>query len=118
MLNWKGLFRSHILERGWDYANEGSVADLVKTDDSISAVVRESEYYKDRVFYAYSDRPGYIDYYNAMLFESDLNSLLRSRIGTLIDNESYMNAFNASMYALDEDVSYEEVMCEMLRKYR
>ena len=34
MLNWKGLFRSHILERGWDYASDGSVTDLVKTDDS------------------------------------------------------------------------------------
>ena len=44
MLNWKGLFRSHILERGWDYANDGSVADIVKTDDSISAVVQGSEY--------------------------------------------------------------------------
>lgn len=206
MLNWKGLFRSHILERGWDYASDGSVTNLVKTDDCISAVVQGSEYYKvkirysgaeitdgycscpyaakgewckhmaavlyladngmtsggalamsahgaeiqnikeiigsadrksieklliylanqddrtesfirahlgigmfsdvkqiekeiDSVFNAYSGRSGYIDYYSAMSFESDLNSLLRNRIGELIDNESYMDAFNTSMYA-------------------
>ena len=208
MLNWKGLFRAHILERGMDYACDGSVTDLVKTDDSITAVVHGSEYYKvkirysgfeitdgycscpyaakgewckhmaavlyladsdmasgglravsgktavmqnikeiiesanrkeleelllhlarqdhrtesfiranlkggrgaasdvkkiekeiDSVFNVYSDRSGYIDYYCAMSFASDLNSLLRNRIGELIDNESSMDAFNASMYA-------------------
>lgn len=206
MLNWKHLFRSHILERGWEYANYGAVTDLVKTDDSISAVVHGSEYYKvkirysgteitdgycscpyaakgewckhmaavlykvdsgtvpdeglgssdsitdqqsirdiimsadrkeleallleladrddrtksfirsnlgkgkssdvrqiekeiDGIFNAYSDRSGYIDYYSAMSFESDLNSLLRNRIRALIDNEEYMAAFDASMYA-------------------
>lgn len=206
MLEWKGLFRPHILERGWEYANDGSVTGLVKTGNSISAVVLGSEYYKvkisysgdeltdgycscpyaakgewckhmaavlyladsgmtsevtfslsdqhagvqsikeiiesadrkeieelliqladqddrtesfiranlraekssdvkkiekeiDRVFNAYSDRSGYIDYYSAMAFETDLNSLLRNRIGELVDNESYMDAFNASMYA-------------------
>ena len=206
MLNWKGLFRSHILDRGWVYANDGSVRDIVKTEDSISAVVQGSEYYKvkirysgseltdgycscpyaakgewckhmaavlymtdsvmtqeddfalsdrhvniqnikeiiktadrreleemllqlanqdnrtesfiranlgsgktsdvkqikkeiDKVFYTYSDRSGYIDYHSAMAFETDLDSLLRNRIGALIDNMSYMDAFNASMYA-------------------
>ena len=206
MLNWKQLFRSHILERGWEYANYGAVADLIKTEDTISAVVQGSEYYKvrirysgaeitdgycscpyaakgewckhmaavlykadsgispgeetgslnpatslksmmeiitsadrkelesllleiasrddrtesfirsnlgkgksadvkqiekeiDGVFHAYSDRSGYIDYYNAMSFESDLNSLLRNRIRALIDDEEYMAAFDASMYA-------------------
>ena len=34
-----------------------------------------------------------------MSFESDLNSLLRNRIRTLIDNEEYMSAFETSMYA-------------------
>lgn len=206
MLNWKQLFRSHILERGWEYANYGAVTDLVKTEDTISAVVQGSEYYKvrikysgteitdgycscpyaakgewckhmaavlyktdsgmspvkeadysdsaasiksireiiksadrkelealllelasrdsrtesficsnlgkgkssdvkqiekeiDGIFHAHSDRSGYIDYYSAMSFESDLNSLLRNRIRTLIDNEEYMSAFEASMYA-------------------
>ena len=150
MLKWRELFRSHILERGWDYAKEGNVTDLVKTDDSISAVVKGGEHYKvkirysgseitdgycscpyaakgewckhmaavlflaesgsssdvkqiekeiDGVFYAYGDRTGYIDYYNAMSFASDLDSLIRNRIGALIDDESYMDAFNASIYA-------------------
>ena len=49
MLNWKGLVRSHILERGWDYASDGSFTDFVKTDDSISAVVQGSEYYKVKI---------------------------------------------------------------------
>ena len=44
MLKWRELFRSHILERGWDYAKEGNVTDLVKTDDSISAVVKGGEH--------------------------------------------------------------------------
>ena len=206
MLNWKHLFRSHILERGREYANYGAVTDLVKTDDSISAVVHGSEYYKvrirysgteitdgycscpyaskgewckhmaavlykidsqsvsdeglassdttteqqsigdiimsadrkelealllelaarddrtesfirsnlskgkssdvkqiekeiDGIFHAYSDRSGYIDYYSAMSFESDLNSLLRNRIRALIDNDEYREAFDASIYA-------------------
>ena len=206
MLNWKPLFRSHILERGREYAKYGAVRDLAKTDDSISAVVQESEYYKVRirysgteitdgycscpyaskgewckhmaavlyeidsgavseenpgsfnqaaeiqsikeliksadrkeldalllelagrddrtesfirsnlgkdkssdvkqteneieeVFRAYSDQSGFIDYYNAMSFEIDLNNLLRNRIGALIDNDEYMAAFDASMYA-------------------
>ena len=206
MLNWKGLFRHHILERGWEYANYGAVRDIVKTDDGISAVVQGSEYYSVRISYSgteiidgycscpyaangewckhmaavlycvesgdtslesyvipgqeadiqsiteliksadrkqieellmhlahqddrieslirsnlvkgksadvkqiekeidivfktYSDRSGFIGYHNAMAFESDINNLLRNRIGTLIDNESYMEAFNASMYA-------------------
>ncbi len=34
MLNWKQLFRSHILERGWEYANYGAVTDLVKTKNA------------------------------------------------------------------------------------
>ena len=206
MLNWKPLFRSHILERGREYANFGAVRDLVKTDDSISAVVQGGEYYKVRirysgteitdgycscpyaskgewckhmaavlyktdssetsdeslgtfdmttevqsikdlinsadrkelqelllelacrddktesfirsnlgkdkssdvkqteneieeVFRAYSDQSGFIDYYNAMSFETDLNNLLRNRIGALIDNDEYMAGFDASMYA-------------------
>ena len=49
MLNWKGLFRHHILERGWEYANYGAVRDIVKTDDGISAVVQGSEHYSGRV---------------------------------------------------------------------
>lgn len=223
-LDWKWLFRSHILERGWYYANDGSVTDLVKTEDSISAVVRGSEYYKvrimysgseiidgycscpyaakgewckhmaavlyladsgeisdeafvqsdqdtdiqsmkeiieaadrkdieellihlavqddrigsfirtnlrtgkpfdvrqvereiDEVFYTYSDRSGFIDYHSAMAFESDLNDLLRNRIGTLIDNGCYMDAFRASMYAytklgnwdIDDDGEIESI---------
>ena len=206
MLNWKPLFRSHILARGREYANFGAVNDLAKTDDSISAIVQGSEYYKVRirysgteitdgycscpyatkgewckhmaavlykidssetsdeslgtfdmttevqsskdlinsadrkelqelllelacrddntesfirsnlgkdksydveqieneiegVFRAYSDQSGFIDYYNAMSFEIDLNNLLRNRIGALIDNDEYMAAFDASMYA-------------------
>lgn len=206
MLKWKELFRSNILQRGWNYANTGHVTSFVKTDDGISAVVLGSENYKvkmrylgdeiidgycscpyaskgewckhmaavlymadsdmtsggsfamsaqksdiqsiteiieaadrkeieellvhlanhderveslvrvnlnkgkgidaklvekeiDRVFNAYSDRSGFINYYNAMSFESDLDSLLRNRIGALIDNGSYMDAFYASMYA-------------------
>ena len=55
MLSWKGLFRSHILERGWEYATDGAVADLVKTDDSISAVVRGSEYYSVKIRYSGSE---------------------------------------------------------------
>ena len=55
MLNWKGLFRSHILERGWDYASDGSVTDFVKTDDSIAAVVQGSEYYKVKIRYSGSE---------------------------------------------------------------
>ena len=55
MLKWRELFRSHILERGWDYAKEGNVTDLVKTDDSISAVVKGGEHYKVKIRYSGSE---------------------------------------------------------------
>ncbi len=52
MFNWKGLFHSHILERGWNYAYDGSVTGLVRTADSISAVVQGNEYYKVKIMYS------------------------------------------------------------------
>ena len=55
MLKWRELFRSHILERDWDYAKEGNVTDLVKTDDSISAVVKGGEHYKVKIRYSGSE---------------------------------------------------------------
>ncbi len=206
MSDWKKMFRSHILERGLEYARKGNVTNLIKDPDCIHATVRGSEYYSvriaysgekitdafctcpyaakgewckhiaavlyvadngseqsdeshlpynineepdieeiirsadrknmeivllqiadmdykmesliraslekavasdvrsiereiDKVFYTYSDGGRYIDYYSAMSFENNLNSLLLNRIGALIDDERYTEAFDASMYA-------------------
>ena len=53
----------------------------------------------DDIFDIYSDRRGYIDYYNAFEFESALSMLLQNRINSLIANEQYLDAFDASMHA-------------------
>lgn len=47
--DWKKLFKSHILERGREYAINDAVIDLTKSDDQISAVVEGTEYYKVRI---------------------------------------------------------------------
>ncbi len=203
---WKDFFQPHILERGLRYAQAGAVSDLVKTNDSISAVVRGSEYYSvrinysgdeisdgycscpyaesgewckhmaavlytaeegieqdshsgmvdqkdssecirdiiesadrkkinallldmanrdyrtenyirvalekkktidikviekeiDAIFDAYSDQSGYINYHNVMDFDIELDNLLRNRIEPLIEENRYLDAFNASIYS-------------------
>ena len=52
MKEWEKDFRSVILERGWDYAQSGAVTDLEKSDNTVSALVRGSEYYKVQINYA------------------------------------------------------------------
>ncbi len=52
---WKGFFQPHNLERGLRYVQAGAVSDLVKTNDSITAVVRESEYYSVKISYLGDD---------------------------------------------------------------
>ena len=210
MFEWEENFQPHILERGWKYYKDGNVTDVKKTSDSISAIVRGSEYYKvkfscagneiadasctcpyalggewckhmaavlyavdyangepesviqkestyelcyselspieeiiesadrediekllislaeedskiemkirsalgstesmdirqikwefDGVFDEYSDRHGYIDYHSAFSFEVDLSTLLKNRVGSLIKNGRYLEAFEASKY--------------------
>ena len=43
--NWKDLFRSHILERGLRYYEEGAVTEVTETETGYEAVVEGSETY-------------------------------------------------------------------------
>ena len=53
----------------------------------------------DRIFYAYSDRGNFINYYNAWNFENDLTTYLENETNRLFDEEEYYAAFELSMYA-------------------
>lgn len=53
----------------------------------------------DNIFYAYSGRGNYIDYYGAMSFESDLTTYLRNETNRLFDDGEFYTAFELSMYA-------------------
>lgn len=64
-----------------------------------SFAVQEIKKEIDDIFDIYSDRYGFIDYHSAFEFESALSMLLQNRIGTLIANGQYMEAFDTSMYA-------------------
>ena len=46
MKSWKDLFRTHILERGLNYYEEGCVVSLEQTSDGYSAVVERTEDYE------------------------------------------------------------------------
>ncbi len=46
------MFRSHILERGLEYAREGNVTNIIKDSDCINATVRGSEYYSEKIIYS------------------------------------------------------------------
>lgn len=43
MNDWKHLFRTHILERGWNYHEMGAITSLDKTEGGYRAVVEGSE---------------------------------------------------------------------------
>lgn len=44
-MEWKGLFKSHILERGFGYYIEGSVVDIDISENNIRAQVSGSDLY-------------------------------------------------------------------------
>ena len=49
MMNWKKYFAPHILERGIDYADEGAIQRIKKSENAIDAVVLGSDYYKVKI---------------------------------------------------------------------
>ena len=53
----------------------------------------------DSIFYAYSDRGNFINYYNAREFESDLITYLENETNRLFDDEEFYTAFELSLYA-------------------
>ena len=69
---------------------------------SDSADIEELEREIDNIFYAYSDRGGYINYHSAMDFCDDLISYLESKTNQLFDNEQYYDAFELAKYAFIE----------------
>ena len=69
---------------------------------SDSAAIEELEREIDNIFYAYSDRGGYINYHSAMDFCDDLISYLESRSNQLFDNDQYYDAFELAKYAYIE----------------
>ena len=48
-MEWEHLFRSHILERGYDYYLEDRVCNLRYSDQKIKAVVEGSEDYEVKI---------------------------------------------------------------------
>ena len=46
MQNWKRFFQKHILERGYDYFETGSVLSLEKTENGYRAEVEGTEFYE------------------------------------------------------------------------
>lgn len=69
---------------------------------SDSADIEELEREIDNIFYAYSDRGGYINYHSAMDFCDDLISYLESKSNQLFDNDQYYDAFELAKYAYIE----------------
>ena len=67
-----------------------------------SADIEELKSEIDNIFYAYSDRGGYINYHNAMDFCDDLISYLESKANQLFDNDQYYDAFELAKYAYIE----------------
>jgi len=53
MFNWKGLFRSHILERGWNYAYDGSVTGPIHVTHSMHIMLYDISYQCDNRFWMY-----------------------------------------------------------------
>ncbi len=49
MNDWKHLFRTHILERGWNYHEMGAITSLDKTEGGYRAVVEGSEDYEVQI---------------------------------------------------------------------
>ena len=71
----------------------------------------------DNIFDLYSDRGGFIDYYNAMEFSRDLIMYLENRTAGMIDDGMYLDAFRLTIYAyvklgncdIDDDGEIEEI---------
>ena len=49
-MEWKRLFKPHILERGYQYYLEGNVGDIKIADDEINAEVYGSEDYQVEIW--------------------------------------------------------------------
>lgn len=50
MFDWKALFRSHILERGWNYFQQGAVVSLQKAEDRYEALVSGTDDYQVSIY--------------------------------------------------------------------
>ena len=48
---WERKFRSHILSRGWDYAVTGMVSEIRRNQDTVTALVEGTEYYRVEIGY-------------------------------------------------------------------
>ena len=66
---------------------------------SNSADVNNIKRQIDSTFYAYSDRGGFIDYYNAFEFQTDINRIIEDSVAKLTDNGDFLGAFDVSKYA-------------------
>ena len=71
----------------------------------------------DSIFYAYTDRGGYINYHNASAFADDLTIYLENQTDRLLDEGMYLAAFELSAYAfvrvgncdIDDDGDIEDI---------
>ena len=54
-MNWKELFKPHILERGYDYYRSGKVEILEKSDNEVDAVVSGSDEYYVNIRFSHGD---------------------------------------------------------------
>lgn len=172
-MDWKGLFKPHILERGLDYYELGYVEDYLAEGDFVQATVQGSSAYDvyidiadgeiidmecqcpyaqegnnckymaavlfcmdeeagkgsvskkspsgndlksslcceissedmkryknqiDRICSKYAGRQGFIDYYNAWPFISELEDFLDRDIGRILKNQQYKEAFELTNY--------------------
>ncbi len=80
--------------------NNGEIANLIRVRFSRSISARDMRAFKreaDNIFYSHADR-GFIDYHEAMAFESDISRFLKEKVGNLVDNGLYPEAFELSMY--------------------
>lgn len=76
---------------------DSEIRSLLDKNDRKSVVYIENEI--DKIFYAYSDRHGFIDWHNASDFQSTLEIMLETEVGVLIDKGQFMDAFKTSMHA-------------------
>jgi len=49
-MEWEDVFQSRILDRGYDYYQQGLVTNLKRTSDGVQAMVKGSKTYRVTVF--------------------------------------------------------------------
>ena len=102
---WKNLFRSHILDRGYEYYHSGAVKNFLRNGNLISADVVGNEDYEVTI----EIKNGEIDYmYCSCPYATDDNNC-KHMAAVLFELENPSNSTKESNVDLDKLVSKDEI---------